>query len=130
MFEVSGFLGARSKTKPQMAAPQNTVQPAPAAANINQPASPSPSPDAAGQRNLQDIYGQLDRIRQDQIALATDHVNLTTLQAEGLSLADMVGLDSAKYQRNNEKFAKKEADVGALMEKVRSRALKALLTRF
>lgn len=82
-------------------------------------------------RDLQGIYAELDRIRQEQIALATDHVNLSSLQAEGLNLADLVGLDSAKYQRNSEKFAKKEADVAALMDTVGSAvpAPRARLTR-
>lgn len=91
---------------------------APGASGTQQQQIPEPVQQQST-RNLQDIYSELDRIRAQQTALAQDHVNLSHLQAEGLSLADMVGLDSAKYQRNNEKFAKKEADVSALMDKVR-----------
>ncbi|KXS15634.1 hypothetical protein M427DRAFT_69981 [Gonapodya prolifera JEL478] len=95
------------------------------------------------------LFTHLDRIRAHQVRLALDHMALTSLQKEGGG-ADVVTMDELwgevggakdggkegkgkegakeRYEKNSERFARKQADVGGIVDKLD--ALSSELARF
>ncbi|KNC96595.1 uncharacterized protein SPPG_08179 [Spizellomyces punctatus DAOM BR117] len=68
-------------------------------------------------RDSSELFKSLDQLRRMQIDLALEHLAMESVPTEELSLPDLEqDKDSAqRYQRNADRFAKREADVNNLM---------------